>query len=412
MIELSSTRLLSASSRVPFSTPSKIDRTASRNHPLGGAAYQVAAVLGLIAMLALWWQMILGMRQVTDLLRLDRQQAVRLHTWLGIFGALAVMLHPVIWRVAENQSWEYLWQLEFDFVEASYISLGRLALLLFLLIWISSTIARYALHYRLWRTLHYLTYPLTLLVFVHSFAATGLLDEHPTLNAYWWLLAITLTSAVGHRLLTSLRAPMSTLAVHATVDGVTTVRLDGPIAQRRARPGQFVALRLRRFGRSHPYSVVQQDTNGSLWLAVDGVGRHSLAIGQLADGSPVFADGPHGAFLDGGGRPGVFIAGGIGITPFLWSAATEPGEDIIIYHLVRTRDGLHFSDVLQSRLGGRYRPVVSSRDGRLRAVDIPQELLQQASFWLCGSAAFTEAWRTQLRRAGVPKRRIRSEQFI
>lgn len=395
-------------SAVPFLIPFLGQGTA------GGATYGWASVLGLLGLLVLWWQMVLGIRQVTRLAGLDRAAAVRIHTWLGVAGAITVFLHPLVWRVAEGQEWSFLWRLDFDFVEGRFISFGRLAVVLFLMVWLSSTLTRHALRYRWWRYLHYLTYPMALLVFIHSYGATGLLHENPLLMGYWWVLAAGLTVTTTVRLASPLHS--SRTQVLRTENRATNVilLLANQPTLGAARPGQFVYVRTRRWGPGHPFSVVDQDSAGNIQLAVNVQGPQTGRLATLEVGEVVFVDGPYGSFTQGSDKVGerVYIAGGIGITPFVWriTKIDDPARTHL-YHMVREADDLLFRDEAASVLGANYVPVVSSQTSRLKAADMDSRLLDHAAFFVCGSPDFVEGWQRQLRSHGVPSARLNIESF-
>lgn len=399
---------LLGASCLPFLTPLLQQGTP------GGPAYGWASVLGLLGLLVLWWQMVLGIRQVTRLAGLDRAAAVRIHTLLGVTGALTVFLHPLVWRVAEDQDWSFLWRLEFDFVEGRFISFGRLAIVLFLVVWLSSTLTRHALHYRWWRYLHYVTYPMTFLVFIHSYGATGILHENPLLMGYWWVLAAGLAVSTAVRLASPiLSSRTQVLRTENQRMNVLLLLANQPMLGS-VRPGQFVYLRTRRWGRGHPFSVVDRDSAGNIQLAVNVQGPQTGRLAGLQAGEFVFVDGPYGSFTQGSDRLGerVYIAGGIGITPFVWriTKLDDPAR-IHLFHLVREAEGLLFRDVLASVLGAHYVPVVGSQTGRLKAADLDSRLLDHAVFFVCGSPGFVEGWQRQLRSHGVPSARLNVESF-
>ncbi|GAA2870643.1 hypothetical protein [Nonomuraea rubra] len=106
----------------------------------------VANLIGLAGTLVSWWQVLLGVRQISH-------------------------------RLGDD----------------------RLAFIMFLVLWLTSTLARYLVRHRVWRYAHYLSYPLLALVFVHSWGLGSFLAETPWLQAYWLGLAVVFAGVVVWR---------------------------------------------------------------------------------------------------------------------------------------------------------------------------------------------------------------------
>jgi predicted ferric reductase len=357
---------------------------------LGDDPYRLASVLGLVGGVLLCWQTVLGNRWITARVLPDRAAAVALHTWLGIAGGLAILLHPLVWRVAEGQPWSWLWTPDLTAGESRVITLGRVALLGFVLVWLSSTLARGALRYGTWRRLHLLSYPTAALAFAHGLLATGVLHEQPLLYAYWCLLAAATAAALVVRLVAPARA--HTVADRTVSAGVTRLTLDPVGAPLPVRPGAFYYLRRGRTGPAHPFSVVDGER---LTFAAATVGPFTRGLAEAPVGARLHVDGPYGTFgADLGPGRVVALAGGIGITPFL--GLDHP--DLHVFHLVRRREEL---------VDPRFHPIVSGETGRIGPAEVlapaPERVL------LCGSARFVDGWERDLRRAGF--RRITAERF-
>ncbi|WP_430377148.1 ferric reductase-like transmembrane domain-containing protein [Streptomyces sp. B1-3] len=228
---------------LPFLTP-LADLDAQR-----GTARQAGLVVGSLALMTLWWQVILGVRRVSQVLRMDRATAVRVHAALGTAGVLLVLLHPLLMAGTQNRPLAWLWQLDFRYPHNTFVTFGKLAAALFAVVWISSTIAKRLIRYRSWRAMHLLTYPLAVLVFAHSWGVRTLISDSVFVNAYWWVLAASLAAAMGLQLIHRLR-PASGHASTIGHDGdVRIVEVSVPPRLQPA-PGQFVYVRSTRLGRA------------------------------------------------------------------------------------------------------------------------------------------------------------------
>jgi predicted ferric reductase len=141
-------------------------------------------------------------------------------------------------------------------------------------------------------------------------------------------------------------------------------------------------------------------------------------------GTRVRVAGPHGALgrrLAEQNRPSVWIAGGIGITPF-YQAVTErrirenTGYEDYLFYATSDVDPL-FHPVLASetkKAGIHYYYRQTQRDGRLSPEYLRSQLSQPPStytYFLCGPEGLLDAMTSALRHMGIPKSQIVSEAY-
>jgi predicted ferric reductase len=387
---------------------------AARTDILGGPVPAAASTAGLLGALLIWWQCALGIRHVSLFLVPDRGVAVAVHAVLGSAGAFFVLVHPLLEMFADRRGLAYLVTLDFRFGEAADISLGRIALLVFVALWLTSTLLRAALRHRWWRWVHYLSYPLGVLVFLHADALGTLLLSLPWLRGYWYALAVTFAAMCAYRLLAPLRAPRYRLIERTRLDGGATRFRLAPLG-RALRPasGQFIALRTHPLLPAHPFSAIDVTDDGTLDLAIAHVGPFTRRLRRLRPGATVRLDGPYGTFTaEAGDSPAVLLAGGIGVTPFVRLAREHPRA--VLYHVNREPPVLGAE--LAADLGPRYVPVTRSpepvpgtRPGRFhvrQAVGDPA-----ARYFVCGSPRFVDGVRSDLLAAGVSRTRVHTERF-
>ncbi|WP_237110639.1 ferric reductase-like transmembrane domain-containing protein [Nonomuraea sp. MG754425] len=367
----------------------------------------VANLAGLAGAIVMWWQVLLGVRQLSHRLGDDRLASVSLHRWLGGCGAFLVLIHPLLETVVDRQGWAYVLVPDFTWAESAYASLGRLAFLMFLALWLTSTLARYLVTHRIWRYTHYLSYPLLALVFVHSWGLGGHLAGHPWLLAYWLGLAVVFAGVVLWRLSVSAWAlPYRLVGVERlspTVRAYTVEPLGRAI---RPRPGQFCYLRTSLRSRAHPFSVVAGGNR--LTFAVKDAGRFTERLRRLAPGALVHLDGPYGAFTreaqHGPRRPAVLIAGGIGVTPFVELVRRNDDLPLSLVHVVTSPKEAVFGEELRDRLGDGYREVVRPARPDIRVTP-------RARYFICGSPRFVETTTAGLRACGARRDQLYTERF-
>ncbi|MFC7583841.1 hypothetical protein ACFQYP_08800 [Nonomuraea antimicrobica] len=311
--------------------------------------------------------------------------------------------------IADRHGLAYLVLVDFTWVESAYTSLGRLALMMFVLLWLSSTLLRAATRHRLWQRVHYLSYPLVALVFVHAHGIGTFLAELPWLRAYWLGLAAGFGGVAVWRVAGSLRAARYRLTASERLPGgVTVYRLRGR-GVRSPLPGQFCHLRVGLLSRSHPFSVVRaDDATGELVFAVKDAGPFTARLRDLPEGATVLVDGPYGTFTREAqlrDRPAVLVASGIGVTPFVALALRHP--DATLFHAAR--HPIYGRDLVR-RLGPRYHLAHPDRE-RLTAARVTRDAPADAAYFVCGAPGFVTPMVRELRARGVPAKRLFVERF-
>ncbi|MBI3563804.1 MAG: oxidoreductase, partial [Elusimicrobia bacterium] len=172
----------------------------------------------------------------------------------------------------------------------------------------------------------------------------------------------------------------------------------------------------------HPYTVSSAPDGPVLRLAIKDLGDATRALQTVAVGSPALIEGPYGGLFREpiGTLPELWLAGGIGITPFLSRARglrPEDGADATLVFCVQDESRAHFlpelRDIAARVPGFRVIPHYFSAHGALdrafllsRAPDLARRVA-----YVCGPPPMIAAARAALRGCGVPADRIRSEDF-
>lgn len=145
------------------------------------------------------------------------------------------------------------------------------------------------------------------------------------------------------------------------------------------------------------------------------VGRGGSAVihDDLRPGVPVRIRGPrnHFGYETDAAAPVVFIAGGIGITPFLSMAAAARADDVdySLLYAGRSRRTMAFLAELETTHGSRVRVFAADRGGRIDLRAEIAALPADANVYCCGPLrlldAVEEAWQ------GRPVERLHIEHF-
>lgn len=189
--------------------------------------------------------------------------------------------------------------------------------------------------------------------------------------------------------------------------------------------GQFVFLRIGGDDawREHPFSVAGTTPDGHLRLTIRSLGRDTSRMhARLEPGLPATVTGPYGMFDYTVGRTHqIWVAGGIGIAPFLsWLAALQPDDPYridLFYSAPTEADAVHLDEVraAQGRLAPllQVHPVFTRAEGHLTADRVASlaRVSPDTHVFLCGPTPMVEDLFRDLHRRGVPRDFIHSEHF-
>lgn len=274
------------------------------------------------------------------------EQMYRWHHRSGLTAYLLLLVHPLAlamdgWSESPGLAWLVLAPWE----QAWPVWLGWCSLVL-LMTGLAASLA-VQLSYRLWRRLH----PVLGLAVV-----LGLLHVYTLLGQAWPLLALACiaTLALGGRLLFSdldlAALPYRVQRIVQRTAGMIELELAPCAGSLAPAPGQFVLLRFddgiryRACGEHHPFTVCGTYPGGIIRLAIKSLGPCSQRIQGIEPGVLALVQGPFGNFLqDAPQRPLLWIAGGIGITPFLARLRAGPCQQpTTLMYLYRTAEDAPF----------------------------------------------------------------------
>jgi len=171
------------------------------------------------------------------------------------------------------------------------------------------------------------------------------------------------------------------------------------------RAGQFAFVTFDEREGAHPFTIASADRGDRvIRLAIKALGDYTAGLGsELHPGQPLRVEGPYGRFqlsrCDPRSRQ-IWIAGGIGITPFLaWlealqdAPATAPAAEL--HYCTRDRDSDAFVTRLQelcARLPAVHLQVHDRRHGDALAAWNPGDA-RGAEVWFCGPAGLARTIR-------------------
>lgn len=194
----------------------------------------------------------------------------------------------------------------------------------------------------------------------------------------------------------------------------------------RWKPGQFAFVSAPEAGlrEPHPFTIASAPrADGTLCFGIKALGGWTRRLpGRLRAGQRLRVDGPYGRFVFRRRvRQQIWLAGGIGITPFLaWIEALSPSDrqTIALIWTVTTRDEAFAEEQLATAAtrhpGLTVKVFVSDEQGRLSAAKLTALLpfkAREAELFFCGPAGLHDAILSGLKALGERPRRVHGEVF-
>lgn len=413
--------------------------TAYRLPPPDLLAYNLGRAFALIAFVILALQFPLAARLTWVERPFGLNLVMPFHRNMAVLAALLLVVHPFMmvmggagWKlILEDPTW-YIW-------------VGRIALATLLLSVIISLGRRWLrLPFETWRLGHNISGPvIVVLGFVHSWYAS--VDF--TLTAMQVLWVALVVQAAGfywhHRFATPARLrqnPYQVVDVRQESHNVWTLKFAPPAGQPRFDflPGQFQFVTLLR-GRGlpeeeHHFTISSSPTEKGFHTSTIKVsGDFTATIGQTQPGDQAVIQAPFGRFSylhHPEARDLVFIAGGIGITPFMSNLRhmrdIQADRRVLLLWVNKTEADIIFREELADLEAG-VRPEVEvvhilsrpeagweGERGRLDRVSLKRlagERLSQSLVFLCCPPAMAQSLLLALPALGVPEDRISLEYF-
>ena len=174
-------------------------------------------------------------------------------------------------------------------------------------------------------------------------------------------------------------------------------------------------------GEPHPFSFSQIGPNGALRVSIKALGDYTSQLpSKLEVGQVVRVQGPFGRFKQNTSVPQIWIAGGIGITPFLaWAEALDPSaQSVDLFYCIRsTNDAPHLDEIkrLAAEKTNLNLHVMDSGAGRRMTsavvVETAGDDLSKLRVSFCGPVRMRETLQRDLRRAGLKSNRFHYEEF-
>ncbi len=281
--------------------------------------------------------------------------------------------------------------------------------------------------YERWRALHRTVGLFVAAGFVHGLLDGTPFDGAPVLRwSYVAIGGIGLAFYLERELLARWITPLHDYMVDRVQplgDGLVEIALH-PLGRRlEFVPGQWAMLYLE--GKDgwhrHPFTIASAPHEQGIRVTIKALGDATSGAHLIEPGMPAVLGGPHGRFDHRrGGRRQVWIAGGVGFTPFLsWLRAAD-------VHPLPERVDFFYTGRGTPPFADEVRAIAAAHEGlwvhlvdtsaqpRLtaeRVLTAARADPREVSVFLCGPTGMLRAMQQQLGRAGIPGRHLHREYF-
>jgi len=192
------------------------------------------------------------------------------------------------------------------------------------------------------------------------------------------------------------------------------------------KPGQFAFLSFPKVAgkkEKHPFTIAKSDADGSLTFYIKSAGDFTSSLNEnLNQDAKVRVEGPHGKFAlaKKSGRRSLWIAGGIGITPFIAFASsnhTQTMQSSLLY-VVKSRNQVlevdTFTKLADANKEFNYNVIVTSEDGRPTGNTITSLIpadCKEVDVYFCGPTSLRKSIVNILRAANIKINKMKYEVF-
>jgi predicted ferric reductase len=359
------------------------------------------------------------------------------HKIMGMTAGTLLACVPIFLAAAGNESLtislDQTWQIVVSAAGATLLLVLVVTALLY---------QEFSMNYEQWRRLHNV---LALMVLLLVFAYGIFIKEAHAVSAVtilWVLLFIAAIAAyINHKFIGPYRRRRHSYRVEKITQethNVWTVTLAPPKGMSRFdfSPGQFQFLTFYRGkqGEEHPFTISSSPTqNGFVTSSIKESGDFTKSIREIRANDRVAIQAPFGRFsyvLHPEEHDTVFIAGGIGITPFMSMLRhmrdTNADKDVLLLYANVSEQDIVFRAELDAIAAGKcprlnvvYVLNKPTAEWRGERGFIDRGLIRKycrdevgtRSFYICGPPTMMTALIATVIELGAPSSRVRSERF-
>lgn len=397
----------------------------------------IARFCGITGTVILFWQYIFAARGLVGKFIPDMMWVTSLHKRFGRYGLYFIFVHfigiSIFYALSRGIN---LINFNFDRPESFFKNLGLVALGIVIFIAAFSLSLRKFVTYREWHRIHLLAYAILPIALVHNLGI-GRMDLSIPARGYWVILAVIYILLFIYMALFSkgvFKQRYNVELVDWEAVKVVNIRM-APLDRKKLNPlpGQYIYMQRVGGVEAHPFSVSDFDpVSGLITIAPKALGKFTNAIQSMRVGEDVFLDGPYGVFtreVFTTDKKIVFLAGGIGVVPFMptiFHLARGLNKQITLFYGNNCTDEIAFKDEIENVLSQSDKLTVvhvlkdnDSNDPNCETGFITKDVivkhlgqdLSGCEFFICGPEVMINAMWKVLEQSNVSSDQIHYELF-
>lgn len=338
------------------------------------------------------------------------------------FVLFFVFFHPVFFMLSTGSYKGFLIP---DFAYTP-LALGIIAFYILVGVMIASALYK-RISYRVWQYIHVITYILFFFALFHAVLwGSEAAEKMPIYIIATILVAIGIIYRTRYKIITARTTRFFVKDIKMETADTFTLTVKG---NKEFKAGQFCFLRLNKnkLHARHPFTVSSapgEDLSFTIKLA----GRFTQTAKELKEGDEIFIDGPFGKFIPAPEKDLVFIAGGVGITPFMSILRDHIKrgitENITLIYGSRSQADIIFKDELESINQPWFKKVYMLNDITNMTMQCEQGFISQdiikkyvsnpndSLYYICGPERMKDTAKKVLKDMGVKWKNVFVEDFF
>lgn len=389
-------------------------------------------ITGITGTLLFSFSLILSFRnKITETIFGGLDKLYRVHHLSGMYGLFILLLHPLLLSIPKlTYSVEEAGRFFTPFSTSTAVDFGIFSLLSFIVL-IGLTLFGVIFSYESLKKTHLFLGFAFLLGTIHGFLIPGDIQDDVFIRI--WVLGFAFVGIVMY----IAHSFFKKLFVHKYLYKVSSVKkIEGGITELSLvptedsfghLPGQFGFFSFINSkvvtSESHPFTISSWKGNGEIAISVKALGDFTSLLSVENVGDLVKIEGPFGEFCyDYGAKKQVWVAGGVGVTPFVSFAEhiltqNELSYNIEFFYSIRTKDDIAynalFEQVAQKFSSFVYRPMPSDTNGFITGQLLKEKVenIVEADIFICGPPPMMKVLIASLISLGIKRSAIHSELF-
>ncbi len=348
------------------------------------------------------------------------------HKWIGAVSFCFLLFHPLFLvvkyiTVSVNSAAMFLLPGTNFAITMGIIALGAMIVLLVITLYLK-------IKYHIWRFSHKFMVGVFVFAILHTLLISSDISRDMFLRYYIFIFAF-IGLAMGayrsfFRIFFNKDFEFKVVKVNILNNSVAEIEIEPVDRKIEFRSGQFIFIRFVGVGISsepHPFSIASNTGDDNLKIVIKSLGDYTSTINKVIKGMVAKVEGPFGSFYENNNsvKKEIWIAGGVGITPFLSMARSlgNINHNIDLYYCLKNPSEAVLLKELNaiSVSNTKFRVITwySEEKGFINAdiIEKGSNGLKDGVVYICGPLPFMRILQSQFISKGVDKNNIHFEEF-